>query len=149
VKGFGVPCFRSKQTEEAERQLKEVREERFRMYAWRDHCGRPSSEEESAGARFNEKGGKVLVSGALIEQVEMRNGRLDAHWFGGAWRALGWSKQKGDELNTRIETKPESITFKRKSFDGRWILVDVKMKDVFEDWGPEHIPLEDVRIVRQ
>ena len=132
-------------TETIAAQLKSVVEDRLRMYSGRrDHAGRGSFDEVFAGARFEEVGRKLMVYDCNIKQVEIKKGRLDAFWHMGERRKLKWTKRKETEIVTQVNGERESLTYVRKDFDGWWIPVDVKMKDVFEDWGPERVLLEDL-----
>jgi hypothetical protein len=125
--------------------LQETVRDRFGMYMGRDLSSWPSYEKQFAGASFEKKGSKILVKGSLITQLEIRKGRLEAYWMGDK-RKLTWKQSNGFELLVRAQHGAESIRYQRREINGVWLPVKILMEDVFADWGPEQVILDDVQI---
>lgn len=132
--------------EELAYQLADVARDRFGMYMGRDLCGRKSFDEQFAGARFEKQGARIVVHDNLISGLEIRNGRLAVVELM-TDRRLTWKKVDGVDLLTRAEMNAkERIEYDRELVDGLWLPVEVRMYDVFEDWGPEMVFLSELRV---
>lgn len=132
-------------TDEDDLALQETVRDRFGMFMGRDLSGRPSFEKQFAGAEFEQKGDKILVRNCPINQVQIRDGKITSYWIQ-SQRKLTWKNVRGMELLVRAEHGRESISFDRKEVDGVWLPINIIMKEVFQDWGPEQVNLIDLRV---
>jgi hypothetical protein len=137
--------LQGKYSEATDLALQETVKDRFGMYMSRDLSARPSFEKQFTGARFEKKGSKILVHNNSITQLEIRKGKLEAYWEG-SQRKLSWKKSAGVECLARAEHGAESIRYQRREINGVWFPVKILMEDVFPDWGPEEVTLDNLQI---
>jgi len=138
---------KGKFSEQQQRHLGALVEDRIRMGAWRDFSGRLPFDEAFLGARFSLDGNAIAVENAFCDRLELRDGRIHAVHFGDIVRFYRYTSIGGALVANHVMTgRREMIEIKHKRVKG-WVLpTRYEFKHVFRDWGPETLVLKGLQV---